>query len=121
MTRKQWKSKIKKQCNDAGTYKKHHDPIIDTLAGVLEKRDEAERQYEESGAAPVIEYTNKAGATNTVKNPALVVIIELNTQALAFWRDLGLTPAGLKKLNGDALTAKATTAGFDALIAKISE
>lgn len=121
MDRKKWKSKIKKQCNEAGTYKKHHDPIIDTLAGILEKRDEAERQYEEEGAEPVVSYTNKAGATNIVKNPALVVIIELNSQALSFWRDLGLTPAGLKKLNGDALTAKATTAGFEALLAKIGD
>lgn len=121
MTRKQWKTKIKRACTEAGTYKKHHDQIIDTLAGVLEKRDAAEIQFEESGAAPVIEYTNKGGATNIVKNPALVVIMELNTQALAFWRDLGLTPAGLKKLNGDALTAKATTAGFEALLAKISD
>jgi hypothetical protein len=28
---------------------------------------------------------------------------DLNTQALAYWRDLGLTPAGLKKLNEAAL------------------
>jgi hypothetical protein len=30
---------------------------------------------------------------------------DLNTQALAYWRDMGLTPAGLKKLNDAALKA----------------
>ena len=33
-----------------------------------------------------------------MKNPALVIINECNQQALAYWRELGLTPAGYKKL-----------------------
>ena len=47
--------------------------------------------------------------------------MDLNAQALAYWRDLGLTPAGLKKLNADALNAKATAAGFEALLEKIGK
>jgi hypothetical protein len=42
---------------------------------------------------------------NIKKNPRLIVWQDLNTQALAYWRDMGLTPAGLKKLNDAALKA----------------
>ena len=87
----------------AGTYQKFFDNVIDTLAGILETRDHAQEMYEESGAVRVVEHTNKGGATNVVKNPALVIIMECNIQALAYWRDLGLTPAGLKRLGEKGL------------------
>lgn len=103
MTKKQWKTKIKKACLMAGTYQKFFDNVIDTLAGILETRDHAQEMYEESGAVPVVEHTNKGGATNVVKNPSLVIIMECNVQALAYWRDLGLTPAGLKRLGEKGL------------------
>ena len=51
----------------------------------------------------IVEHTNKAGATNIEQNPLLRLILQLNRDALAYWRDLGLTPAGLKKLNENAL------------------
>ena len=37
---------------------------------------------------------------------ALVLIMELNRDTLSYWRDLGLTPAGLKKINESALKAE---------------
>lgn len=101
MTKRQWKNRIIKACDDAGTYEQHFDYIIDTLASILEKRDETEKQYIQTGSHPIVKYTNKGGATNPTKNPALVMWDDLNKSALAYWRDLGLTPAGLKKLKGD--------------------
>ena len=44
-------------------------------------------------------------ATNTVKNPKLVIWMDLNTQALAYWKELGLTPSGLKRLKEAAADA----------------
>ena len=117
MEQKKWKNKIKKACRNAGTYQPYFDHVIDSLASILEKRDEVEAQYIESGSLPVVEYTNKGGATNMSKNPALVLWDELNKSALAYWRDLGLTPAGLKKLNEDALKEK--QAGFSDLLKDI--
>ena len=98
MTKTKWRNKIKKACTEAGTYQKYFDHVIDTLAGILETRDKAQEKFEISGGNPVIVHTNKAGAQNVVKNPALCVVMECNTQALAYWRDLGLTPIGLKRL-----------------------
>lgn len=119
MKRDEWKSRIEDACKAAGTYKEHFADVIETLAGILEKRDQAEAQFYSTGGNAVVAHTNKGGNTNIVKNPALVVYMDLNSQALAYWRDLGLTPSGLKKLNGDALTAKATTDGFAKLLERI--
>ena len=47
----------------------------------------------------MIEYTNKNDSTNKIKNPLLVLIDDMTRTALSYWRDLGLTPAGLRKIN----------------------
>lgn len=100
MEAKKWKSKIKSLCKKAGTYEPYFDQAIDSLAQLLEKRDQAQAMYEENGSVPVLEHTNSHGATNMVKNPALQVWNDLNTAALAYWRDLGLTPSAYKKATG---------------------
>lgn len=116
MTKQRWKNKIKKACVAAGTYQPYFDNVIMTLAGILETRDKAQEMFDEGGGSPVIEYTNKGGATNTVKNPALVVIMDCDSQALAYWRDLGLTPLGLKRLGDKGLVKQNQGGGLaDAL------
>ena len=47
----------------------------------------------------VVKYTNKAGATNAVKNPFYLALENLRTDILLYSRELGLTPSGLKKIN----------------------
>lgn len=104
MKKAQWKQNIVKSCKAAGTYQPYFDAMIDTLAGILEKRDTAETEYQASGGCPIVEHTNQGGATNTQQNPLLRLVNDLNRDALTYWRDLGLTPAGLKKINDKALT-----------------
>lgn len=113
MKKTAWKKKIKTACIDAGTYAPYFDSVIDTLAGIMETRDDAAEKYAASGGQSVVMHTNKGGNTNIVKNPALVVVDDLNKTALAYWRDLGLTPAGLKRINETALKGgtKKTTLG----------
>ena len=96
-----WKRKIKTSCRNVGTYKKEFDAVINTLRDILEIRDRVFEQFVRSGGNAIINYTNKGGATNLIKNPLLVSMMELNNQRLTYWRDLGLTPAGLKKLSDD--------------------
>lgn len=103
MKKPTWKKRIKEACRDAGTYRPYFDSIIDTLAGIMEARDDAQQKFIDSGKQTVVVHTNRGGGQNIVKNPALVVVDDLNQTALAYWRDLGLTPAGLKRLNEDAL------------------
>ena len=106
MTSGEWREVIKSNCEAAGTYRPFFDTVIDTLAGILERRDEALRQYELSGGHVIVAHTNKGGATNLEQNPALRAINDMNRDALAYWRDLGLTPAGLKRINEDAVKGK---------------
>ena len=103
MTRETWRKKIKKACHDAGTYRPFFDSVIETLAGIMETRDNAREKFETLGGETIVKHTNKGGATNIVKNPALVVLMECDAQALAYWRDLGLTPAGYKRLNAEVV------------------
>lgn len=114
-----WKRKIKAACEEAGTYEPFFELTIDQLAGIMENRDAAQKLYKESGGSPVIEHTNKGGNTNLVKNPALVIINECNQQALAYWRDLGLTPSGFKKLGNDTSSKTKKETSFEDLLKDI--
>ena len=98
MKKKAWKSRIKKACIEAKVYKPYFDFVIDELAGILERRDDAAAAYAED-PRPVVEYTNKNDSTNMAKNPLLVLIDDMNRSAKSYWNDLGLTPAGLRKIN----------------------
>ena len=100
MKKRSWKAKIKRACKEAGTYQPFFDNVIDALAGIMELHDKALEQFEESGGETVVEHTNKNGNTNIVKNPALAVVMDCNTQALAYWRELGLTSRAYKTMTG---------------------
>lgn len=117
MKKETWKRRIKEATISAGTYRPCFDELINTLAGILEKRDEAEAEYKRLGSEPIVKYTNKGGNQNMIKNPALTLWNDMNTTALAYWRELGLTPAGLKKLKDDALREQ--TADFGSILRSI--
>ena len=102
MTAIKWKNLIKKQLSALGQTEKAYDSVVNTLADILEQRDAVYQQYQDEGGNPVREYTNKGGATNTTKNPLLVLWDDLNKSALAYWRELGLTPSSYKKMTGDS-------------------
>ena len=86
----QWRKKIIKAMTDVGTYNKS------------------------------VIHTNKGGADNPDTNPALKLIMNLNSQALTIWRDLGLTPAGLKKINDDAMKEK-NVSSLESVLSKLEE
>lgn len=114
---KNWKEKIERACREANTYEPYFDDVIETLAGILENRDRAQEQYEAMKCKPIVQHTNKGGATNLVKNPALVVINEMNTQALQFWRELGLTPKGFQAMQKNGFAKPETS--FEDLLSNI--
>lgn len=103
MTQSEWAERIKNSAVEAGTYRPFFDDVIMTLADILEKRDNAQADFKESGGHAAVNHTNKSGATNVEQNPLLRMVNDLNRDALAYWRDLGLTPAGLKRINEDAM------------------
>lgn len=118
MTAKEWEKRITKDAKDAGTYQKYFGAVIKTLASILERRDNAEELFANTGGNVLIKHTNKGGATNIEQNPVLRLINDLNRDALAYWRDLGLTPAGFKRLNLETAQTK-TQGGLESILEKL--
>lgn len=103
MTKEAWKKRIKHACQEAGTYRECFDSIVTSLAEILEARDKVRKYYIDSGAEPIVMRTNKGGFTNMEKNPILVVYDDMNNTAMAYWRELGLTPKSLKAIDEKAM------------------
>ena len=93
-----YKKKIIQLCKEAGTYADYFDMVYDNLAYLIEIYDKAKNQFKASGEKPVIAYTNTAGKTNLVENPALTAINKLSGTILTYYEKIGLTPKGLKSL-----------------------
>lgn len=117
MTKNRWKARIIKCCEDAGTYKPYFDDVVDTLADILAKRDQAQTAYKKMGGEVVVYHTNKSGAQNLELHPALKTVNDLNRDALQYWRDLGLTPSALRRMNESAFKPKETS-GFSLALAE---
>lgn len=84
-----------------GVYRVQYMAAINRTAELYVELDRLMKQYEDGGCAAIVEHTNKAGATNLVKNPIRRSIEDVYSQLLAHERELGLTPGAMKKL-GDA-------------------
>lgn len=106
MNKQEWTEVIKEACDSAGTYKPFFDSVIDTLADIMAKRDDAQVLFELDGARAVVEHTNKGGATNIEQNPCLRLINDLNRDALKYWSALGLTAHSYKQMFGSMKVTK---------------
>lgn len=95
-----WATKIKKQCKSMGTYQSAFDPAIDGLAKILSQRDAAIQKFNDEGSELMFEHVSDRGAVNKAVNPLVKLIDTLNNTALAYWKELGLTPASYKKMVG---------------------
>lgn len=110
MTEKQWHNKIKKLTKAAGTYQQAFEPAIKAAAEILSNRDAVYAQFVAEGEQYIITKVSDRGAANPSKNPLFALWTELNAQALTYWRDLGLTPKGLKAIDEQAVKPKKETA-----------
>ena len=100
MNKEEWIAAITSQIKIDTDYISSFKTTISILSEILEERDRVYSEYLNAGAHPVIEFTSDRGAKNPKPNPLLKQWQELNTTALAYLRDLGITPAGLRKLQG---------------------
>ena len=91
-------SKITKSMKSLDIYDKQFDKSIEILNDILNDLDFARKDFKADDRQYVVEYVNKNGSTNLVKNPQYQVIADLSDRALRYLNELGLTPAGLKKI-----------------------
>ena len=106
MKREAWRRRIRKACQEAGTYRPYFENIIFSLAEILEARDQVRKYYEDSGALPIVQRTNKGGHTNIEENPILVTYNNYNKTAMLYWKELGLTPRGLKAIDEKSMSTQ---------------
>ena len=116
-----WRERITASCKSAGTYQPFFDDLIEILADIMERRDIALGQWKKTKKT-LANYTNKGGNKNTVVHPQLKVVQECESSALAYWRELGLTPSSFKKMtaeeskvsiNLDPISSAMKDLGFD--------
>ena len=118
LTERKARQGIVRSMRSLGTYRDEFEPIIDRLAKLYVDYDKIIRQYEASGRNPVVKHTNKFGATNLVKNPFLSARDDIYDKILAHERELGLTPASIKRMDrspSDAASAEQKDPFFAAL------
>lgn len=93
-----YKRLIKERMTALKIYKPQYAALIDRTARLYVKLDELENEYDKAGRERFVEYTNKAGATNLIPSPYLKAIEDVYAELLAHERELGLTPAALRKI-----------------------
>lgn len=115
MTLRQRFNEIRAACQGLGTYREEFDPAIWALARVEEERDSAWDEFESEGSIRIVTTVNKAGAKYRQQNPSYTVWLNLVAESRSQRRELGLTPAGLKKLREDAMKQPKRSALAEAL------
>lgn len=102
-----------------GTYDKAFDESITKLADLLKDYEEARETFDQGGRQFYIEHTNTQGATNLAKHPLYTVIEKQRMDIASYCRELGLTPAGLKKLQGDSMEKEPEASKLDEILMRL--
>ena len=98
MTIAEWKESIIASMKDAGVYQVFFEGVVNTLAEIMARRDDAVEAFAAAGAEMVTEHTNKFGATNEEQSPLVRIIRDYDKLILLYMRELCLTPAAYKRL-----------------------
>lgn len=116
--------KIRADMKTAGTYSEAFEPVIALLAKTQTQLAAAERVWrsKDGGAgAYVMEYTNKSGATNTVKSPYFAVVEDLRSEVVSISAQLGLTPQGQRRVLGGTKPQATSSSRLEEALIKAAE
>lgn len=89
-------TKVRQAMESLGVYKKEFDPVISIYCELMEQYQKLTEKYENSG----YEFSETT-ASGSKKAPIVTTLESLRKDILAYSSQLGLTPAGLKKLKED--------------------
>lgn len=102
-TSKGFREKIRNNCRSVGTYKEEFEQLISRLADAYLRQKQLDEIYDQTGGQPMVK---QRGTGDIVLNPILEEKDRLNRQILDMERELGLTPAALRRVNEDAMAEK---------------
>lgn len=111
-----YKKMLMRATQDLGTYDESFNATLDILAEILTERERVYKEYVKGGRKPLVLIISDRGAENMRPNPLLKQWNELNTSALSYLSAVGLTPAGLKKINANNLSGGVEMSPLDKLM-----
>ena len=111
-----YKKALLKATRELGTYEEALDQSLDILAEILTEREAVYKQYRKEGSQPIITFVSDRGSENPKPNPLLRQWNELNASALQYMTAVGLTAAGLKKIQKDALDSGGGLSALDRML-----
>lgn len=111
-----YKKALIKATQDLGVYDISFNQSLDILAEILTERERVYKEYVKDGRRPLVLIISDRGAENMRPNPLLKQWNELNNAALSYLSAVGLTPAGLKKINNGALADGASVSALDKIL-----
>lgn len=119
-TEKGMRVKIRNALTGLGIYREEFEWEIQMLAELFIRREQTKEAFRKSGGAAVIKQTNKGGNSYAVKNPLLTEIDFVEKRIIDLAKELGMTPAAVKRVNEAALGKKPVPAD-DPLAAALGE
>ena len=102
-TAKGFRLKIREACRSVGTYREDFEEIIGRLAELYVRANLAKDQWREEGSPFYVTQVNKGGNEYYVKHPLLQEIDNTEKAILMLEKELGLTPAAIKRINEAAI------------------
>lgn len=96
-----------------GVYKPEFELTISIYAGLIEQYQQLEKEFKKSKFT-VIERTGYSD--NSKKSPMVNTLESLRKDILAYSNALGLTPAGLKKINDNMKPEKKNTSKLESAL-----
>lgn len=102
-----------------GTYREQFNPAIGVYAEMKHQLDTLTAEFYAGGCKVTEEYTNKAGATNERKTALYTALEQLRRDVASTEDRLGLTPAGMKRINEAEMKARKRTSKLTTALEKI--
>lgn len=97
------KKQVIQNMKKLGVYKPEFDVMIEIYVGLVKQYNELNKQFKESN----YEVEEKTGySDNTKRSPIVSSLENLRKDVLRYANELGLTPAGLKRINEKGLGDK---------------
>lgn len=104
-----------------GTYRSQFDPAIRMYAEMRYELEQLNEQWREGGCKVTEKYTNKAGATNERKTALYSAIEQLRRDIAAMEDRLGLTPAGMKRINEAEMKSRKKASKLTSALEKLGK
>ena len=119
-TEKGFRVKIRDACRGVGVYREEFETLIARLAELYVRANLAKDQWRAEGSPFYVAQKNKGGGKYYTKHPLLKEIDDTERTILTLEKELGLTPAAIRKINEAALGKKPLPED-DPLVAALGE